>query len=129
MNEIVCMACHNYFASDQKTCPGCGGELIFEGDNKNVIDHLQPNCLIHRYEGSDLLEPAVILKETKTNYKVATKLREYAKPLTISKNKTYSFDPQILGAIQALRNERTATMYRYDQLIQARWQNLKQYEP
>ena len=129
MNEIVCMGCHNYLPGNLTACPDCGGELIFTGDSKNVIDHLQPNCLIHRYEGSDLLEPAVILKETKANCKVATKLKEYAKPLTISKNKVYSFDQQTLGAIQALRNERTATMYRYDQLIQAHWQNLKQYEP
>lgn len=129
MNEIVCMGCHHYLPDNLTACPGCGGELIFAGDNKNVIDHLQPNCLIHRYEGSDLLEPAVILKETKANCKVATKLKEYAKPLTIPKGKVYSFDQKTLGAIQALRNERTATMYRYDQLIQAHWQNLRQYNP
>lgn len=129
MSEIVCMSCHSYLPVDLAACPSCGSEIILGGDNKNVIDRLQPNCLIHRYEGSDLLEPAVLLKTTKANCKVATKLKEYAKPVTIQKNKVYAFDQKILGAIQALRNERTATMYRYDQLIQAHWQNLKQYEP
>lgn len=128
MNDIVCMSCHNCLPANLSACPGCGNEIILDGDNKNVIDRLQPNCLIHRYEGSDLLEPAVILKETKTNCKVATKLKDYSKPLTVPKIKVYTFDPKILGAIQALRNERTATMYRYDQLIQAHWQNLKPHE-
>jgi len=127
MNEIVCMSCHNYLPADLAACPDCGSELILDGDKKNVIDRLQPNCLIHRYEGSDLLEPAVLIKETKANCKVATKLKEYSKPLTLPKAKVYTFDQKILGAIQALRNERTATMYRYDQLIQAHWQSLKPY--
>ncbi|MDF2569588.1 MAG: hypothetical protein K0R55_1192 [Sporomusa sp.] len=128
MDDIVCMSCHNCLPSNLSSCPGCGSELILAGDNKNVIDQLQPNCLIHRYEGSDLLEPAVILKEAKTNCKVATKLKEYAKPLTVPKVKVYTFDQKILGAVQALRNERTATMYRYDQLIQSHWRNLKPHE-
>ncbi len=129
MSEIVCMSCHSYLPTDLAACPGCGSELVLEGDSKNVIDRLQPNCLIHRYEGSDLLEPAVVLKETKANCKVATKLKEYAKPVTIPKSKVYAFDQKVLGTIQSLRNERTATMYRYDQLIQTHWQSLKQYEP
>lgn len=128
MNEIVCMSCHNYLPTDLAVCPGCGSTIILDGEQKNVIDHLQPNCLIHRYEGSDLLEPAVLIKETKANCKVATKLKEYAKPLTLPKGKVYTFDQKILGAIQALRNERTATMYRYDRLIQSHWQNLKPYK-
>jgi hypothetical protein len=128
MNEIVCMSCHNCLPDDLSSCPDCGSEIVLEGDSKNVIDRLQPNCLIHRYEGSDLLEPAVILKETKVNCKVATKLKEYAKPVTVPKVKVYTFDPKTLGAIQALRNERTATIHRYDQLIQVHWQNLKLYQ-
>ncbi len=127
MNEIVCSSCYQCLPADLAACPGCGSQLVHEGDNKNVIDRLQPNCLIHRYEGSDLLEPAVIIKETKANCKVATKLKEYIKPVTIPKSKVFAFDQKILGAIQALRNERTATMHRYDQLIQAHWQNLKQF--
>lgn len=127
MHEIVCMNCHNCIPAAPGACPGCGSELVLDGDSKNVIDRLQPDCLIHRYDGSDLLEPAVLLKTSKINCKVATKLKEYAKPLTLPKNKIYTFDQRILGAIQALRNERTATMYRYDQLIQSHWQQLKPY--
>lgn len=127
MNNIVCMSCHNCLPADVTACPGCGTEIIYDGEHKNIIDRLQPNCLIHRYEGSDLLEPAVLIKETKANCKVATKLKEYAHPVTLPKNKVYSFDPKVLGSVQALRNERTATMYRYDQLIQSHWQNLKPY--
>lgn len=129
MNEIVCMSCHNCLPADLAACPGCGSNLVLDGDGKNVIDRLQPNCLIHRYEGSDLLEPAVIIKETKANCKVATKLKEFAKPVTVPKSKVYAFDQKVLGAIQALRNERTATMYRYDQQIQNHWQSLKEYQP
>ena len=128
MQEIVCSSCHNCLTTELACCPDCGSTLVLEGDNKNVIDQLQPNCLIHRYEGSDMLEPAVLLKQTKVNCKVATKLKEYAKPITVPKTKVYSFDQKILGAIQALRNERTATMYRYDQLIQSHWQSLKPYK-
>lgn len=127
MNEIVCMSCYNCLPNSLDSCPGCGSELVLDGESKNVIDRLQPNCLIHRYDGSDLLEPAVILKETKANCKVATKLTEYAKPLTVPKTKVYAFDQKVLSAIEALRNERKATVNRYDQLIQAYWQNLSQY--
>ena len=127
MNEVVCMSCHNCLPDDLSACPGCGSAIILTGESRNVINRLQPNCLIHRYEGSDLLEPAVILKETKLNCKVATRLKEYAKPVTIPKSKVYAFDQKILGTIQALRNERSATIHRYDQLIQAHWQNLKSF--
>lgn len=127
MNEIICMHCHYCLPSDLPDCPGCGSQVVLAGDNKNIIDHLQPNCLIHRYEGSDLLEPAVIIKETRANCKVATKLKEYAQPLTLPKAKVYTFDQKILASVQALRNERTATMYRFDQLIQTHWQSLKPY--
>lgn len=96
MNEIVCMSCHNCLSADLSACPGCGSEIVLDGDSKNVIDRLQPNCLIHRYEGSDLLEPAVILKETKANCKVATRLKEYSKPITVPKVKVYTFDQKIL---------------------------------
>lgn len=127
MNEIVCMQCHHYLPADLSACPSCGSEIILAGEKKNVIDRLQPNCLIHRYEGSDLLEPAVLIKETKANCKVATRLKEYAKPVTLPKNKVYNFDQKILSSVQSLRNERSATMYRFDQMIQSHWQNLKPY--
>jgi hypothetical protein len=127
MDGIVCAACHSYLTTALSNCPGCGNTVILGGDAKNVIDQVQPDCLIHRYDGSDLLEPAVIVKEGKSNVRVATKLKDYAKPIVVSKQKVYSFNQNILSSIQALRNERTATIRRYDQLIQTHWQNLKPY--
>lgn len=129
MDGIVCAACHAWLPSEAKTCPGCASEIVLAGETKNVIDSLQPNCLIHRYEGSDLLEPAAVVKVGKANVKVATRLREYTNPLTISKLKVYAFDPGALGAIQALRNERTATIHRFDRLIASHWQSLRPFHP
>jgi len=128
MEGVVCANCNTWLV-DAGACPGCGGDIILAGDGKNVIDRLQPNCLIHRYDGSDMLEPAVVLKEGKTNIKAATKLREYSHPVTVPKHKVFSFDHNTLGVIQALRNERTATIMRYDQMIQSHWQRLKPYKP
>lgn len=128
MDGIVCTGCHSYLTTELSNCPGCGNAIILAGEAKNVIDQLQPNCLIHRYDGSDLLEPACIIKEGRTNVKVATKLKDYGKPIVVAKTKVYSFNQSILSSIQALRNERTATMRRYDQLIETHWQNLKPYQ-
>jgi hypothetical protein len=128
MKGIVCATCHSWLALDAAVCPGCGCPVVLDGDGKNVIDRLQPDCLIHRYEGSDMLEPAVIIKEGKANIKAATKLQEYAQPVTVPKTKVYAFDQNILGSIQALRNERTATIRRYDQQIQSQWSQLKPYK-
>lgn len=128
MEGFVCLNCNLWVAPDSASCPDCGSAFVWEGDKKNVIDHIVPNCLIHRYEGSDMLEPAVIVREGKTNMKVATKLREYAKPVTVPKHKVYAFDQTLLSSIQALRNERTATIRRYDQQIGSHWQRLKPYK-
>lgn len=127
MDGVICASCHSWLTAENGSCPGCGSNVIFEGENKSVIDRLQPNCLIHRYEGSDMLEPAVLIKEGKTNVKVATKLKEYASPVTVPKHKVYSFNQDILSSIQSLRNERTATIMRFDQLIQSHWKSLKPY--
>jgi hypothetical protein len=129
MEGVICSNCHSWLGVDAAACPGCGGGIVLDGEGKNVIDRLEPNCLIHRYEGSDMLEPAVVLKEGKTNFKAATRLKEYADPITVPKHKVYGFDQTALGAIQALRNERTAAIRRYDQLIHSHWQNLKPYKP
>lgn len=129
MEGIVCANCHSWLELDASACPGCGEPVVLAGAAKNVIDRLQPDCLIHRYEGSDMLEPAVLLKEGKTNIKAATRLQEYAQPVTVPKSKVYIFDQNILGSIQALRNERTASVRRYDQQIQSHWQQLKPYKP
>ncbi|MDD4599558.1 hypothetical protein SDC9_04075 [bioreactor metagenome] len=128
MDGVVCTNCHTWLAIDLETCPSCGTGIVLDGETKNVIDRLQPNCLIHRYAGSDLLEPAVFIKEGKVNAKVATKLKEYAKPLTVPKNEIYTFSQDTLSSIQALRNERTATIMRYDQLIESHWKSLKPYK-
>jgi len=74
-----------------------------------------------------MLEPAVLIKEGKTNVRAATKLREYSKPVVVPKQKVYAFDQNVLIAIQSLRNERTATVMRFDQIIQTHWQHLKPY--
>ncbi len=67
MDGIVCSDCHMWLASETKACSVCGIPIVLEGENKNIIDHLEPNCLIHRYEGSDMLEPAFIIKAGKTH--------------------------------------------------------------
>lgn len=128
MDGVICANCHTWLNTVADACPGCGSGIVLDGEAKNVIDRLQPNCLIHRYAGSDLLEPAVFIKEGKVNCKVATKLKEYPNPVTVPKNKVYSFNQDTLSAIQALRNERTATIMRFDKLIQSHWQNLKPYK-
>jgi len=128
MDVYVCTGCHTTIDTPVANCPQCATALVYDGPGKNVIDRLQPNCLIHRYEGSDMLEPAVLLKVGKTNVKVATKLREYSQPITVPKHKVYAFDQKVYSAIQSLRNERKATIGRYDQLIQAHWQQLRPFD-
>ncbi len=91
------------------------------------MDHLEPNCLIHRYEGSDMLEPALIIKTGKTNLKVATKLTECAKPVVVPKQRVYQYDPNLFDSIQYLSTRRTATIDQYDHLIQSHWQKLLPY--
>lgn len=127
MNEIVCASCHACFSYGASECPSCHTALIYTGDEANVITSFSPNCLVHRMRGSDRLEPAVLLKEGRTNVKVATRLAEYAKPLTVPKSETYTFSADLLAHIQALRNERTAAMHRYDAQIAVYWQALTPY--
>jgi hypothetical protein len=128
MDGIICSQCHTWMTPHVKNCPNCNTTIFLDGENKNIIDRIQPNCLIYRYHGSDLLEPAVIIKQLKVNVKVATKLQEYANPILVPKEKVFTFNQNILSSIQGLRNERTATMVRFDQLIQSHWQHLKPYE-
>ncbi len=128
MNEMICAHCHTLLTTDLTHCSTCNTEIFHHGENKNIIDRIEPNCLIYRYAGSDMLEPAVIIKQNKVNLRVATKLKEYTAPIIIPKQNVYVFSQPILSSIQALRNERTATMMRYDQLIKSHWQNLKPYD-
>jgi hypothetical protein len=127
VDEIICAVCFKSMLLVVSVCPECGSEIIFDGEEKNVIDRIEPNCLIHRYDGSDMLEAAYLLKEAKVNCKVATKLKEYLSPLSVPKEKVFKFDNKIFGAIQALRNERTAAMHRYDLMIKNHWNKLKPY--
>ncbi len=127
MSEIVCASCHACFPHGESECPSCHTVLIYTGDEANVITDFSPNCLVHRMRGSDRLEPAVLLKEGRTNVKVATRLAEYERPLTVPKSETYMFSPDLLAHIQALRNERTAAMHRYDARIAVYWQALSPY--
>jgi len=127
MSGMICNNCYGWLTSDLTTCPNCNTTIFLDGDNKNIIDRIQPNCLIYRYDGSDILEPAVIIKQSKVNVRVATKLQEYHTPIVVAKHNVYTFDQNILSSIQALRNERTATIMRYDQLIQSHWQHLEPY--
>jgi len=129
MDGIICANCHSWLAPGSPACPGCGNAVIAAGSGKNIIDRFEPDCLIHRYEGSDLLEPAVVIKQGKSNIKAATKLKEYAQPVTVPRQKVYAFDAATLGAIQSLRNERTAAIRRYDRQILAHWQKLRPYSP
>ena len=59
---------------------------------------------------------------------MATKLQEYSAPVIVSKHNVYAFNQNVLNSIQALRNERTATILRYDQLIKSHWQQLDPYQ-
>ncbi len=127
MSGYVCANCHSWIAPEFTTCPECGTDLVFSGDNLNVIDRIQPDCLIYRYDGSDKLEPAVLIKKGKSNDKVATQLKEYSKPVTVPQNQVFHFDQSIYSSIQSLRNERMAAMKRFDQMIQLHWQKLKRY--
>ena len=124
---FVCPNCLNYFIETHTHCQFCSHPLVYEGAEKNVIDHLNPDCLIHRYDGSDMLEPAVLLKPGKVNAKVATKLAEYAKPIVVPKNKIYTFQHDLFCAIQSVRSERSATMKRYDYVIESHWDKLTPY--
>lgn len=128
MLEFICDSCKAYVNSPAAICPQCQTKLIFDGAEKNIITDLVPNCLIHRYQGSDLLEPAVIVKEGKTNVKAAVKLKDLAKPLIVPKQEVFAMNPGLLTSITALRNERRETMDHYDYLIGVYWSQLTPYQ-
>ena len=128
MDGMICSSCHTWMTPEVKNCPSCNTTIFVDGESKNIIDRIKPNCLIYRYHGSDLLEPAVVIKELKVNLKVATKLKEYSNPILVPKERVYAFNQKVLSSIQGLRNERTATIMRFDQLIQSHWQHLQIYE-
>jgi DNA-directed RNA polymerase subunit RPC12/RpoP len=127
MDGVVCSKCSSYLSITTASCPGCGSEIILNGKEKNVIDRVVPTCLVHRYDGSDLLEPAVVLKSGRSNYKVALKLQDYAKPVTVPKHKVYMYNQDLLSSVQSLRSERTASVMRFEQQIGSQWNQLQPF--
>lgn len=127
LKESVCAVCHTYFTDMPVVCPSCAHRLIYTGDEQNVITAFEPNLLIHRYHGSDLLETAVLLKEGRTNCKVATKLQEYSRPLTVKKSEIYVLDLTLFASIESLREERYRTMRTYDAKFATVWHTLIPY--
>lgn len=124
LSEFICNHCSNYINTEEKICPYCQSKFIFSGENKNITDKFIPNCLVHRYDGSDLLEKGRILKEGKVNNKIALKLKDFKHPITVSKDKIYDLNPEILASIEALRQERKEVMEHYDFLIGEYWHQL-----
>lgn len=127
MSEFICARCNAYFQAAQELCPKCQTALFYEGERKNVVDTLAPNCLVHRYRGSDLLEPALVLKVGKVNAKVALRLKDIAKPVSVPKEEVYQLDDAVLQSINALRDERCEEMRRFDERIGGQWQKLVAY--
>lgn len=127
MSEFVCAHCNAYFQNVPETCPQCGEALCYEGGEKNVVDALAPNCLVHRYRGSDLLEPAQLLKVGKVNAKVALRLKDVAKPVSVPKEEVFRLDEAVLSSINALREERCEAMRCFDERIGGHWNKLVAY--
>lgn len=125
--EYICNSCNTYLNEPLSQCPNCQINFVFSGKDKNITDSLAPNCLVHRYQGSDLLEKATVLREGKTNMKVAVKLKDLAKPLTVPKSEVFKIDEKILNNINNLRSERKAQMAKYDEDIANYWENLQFY--
>lgn len=127
MSEFICARCSAYFQAARELCPQCQTALFYEGEDKNVVDALAPNCLVHRYRGSDLLEPALLLKVGKVNAKVAFRLRDIARPVSVPKEEVFRLDEAVLASINALRDERCEEMRRFDERIGTCWQKLVAY--
>ena len=125
--EFICNSCNTYFNYAETKCPNCQTTFIFNGNEKNITDSLSPNCLVHRYQGSDLLEIAMVLKEGKTNMKIAITLKDLLKPITVPKSEVFKVDKKILSAITKLRAQRKARMEKYDEDIAAYWNKLQIY--
>lgn len=127
MDGIVCAKCSHFVPVTAVSCPDCGSAFIRSGAEKNVIDRIIPNCLIHRYDGSDLLEPGIVLKAGRSNYKVALKLSDYAKPVTVPKHKVYTYNQELLSAVQQLRSQRAASSLEFERQIGSHWNRLQPF--
>lgn len=129
MLEFICNSCQGYADRPVSHCPHCQTPLILAGPEKNITDSIKPDCLVHRYQGSDLLEPALVLKEGKINMKVAVKLKDLAKPLTVPKAEVFRNNDAVFQAITALRRQRKEQMEEFDKAIAAYWKKLQNYAP
>lgn len=125
---LICNSCKKEFHSFSAACPHCQTTIILEGAGKNISETFVPDCLIHRYRGSDLLEPAVVLKKGKTNLKIAIRAKDLAKPITVPKDAVFQYDETIFRSVCALRDDRCETMRRYDAEIGAYWNKLTSFD-
>lgn len=124
MDIVICNQC--YAPNTQNPCcTTCGVPLIREGTGKNVIDQLYPTCLVHRYDGSDMLETAAIVKEGKRYYHVATKLLEYSHPTKIAKNRVFQLNENLLAQVNQLRQERKDYVESIDTKMAELWTMLQ----
>lgn len=125
MNILVCQNCFSPNTTDACSCTKCGSMFETEGTRKNIIDTFEPTCLIHRYEGSDLLEPAAIVKEGKRYLYVATQLLEYAHPTKVPKERVFKYNPDLLSNVDQLRKERRNYVEAVDSRMAELWSQLQ----
>jgi len=124
MDIVICKQC--YMPNTvSPCCLECGTPFVMEGEEKNIIDQLVPTCLVHRYDGSDMLESAAIVKEGKRYYHVATKLIEYAHPAKIPKNRVFQLNEGLLAQINQLRQERRDYINTIDAQMAQLWTGLQ----
>lgn len=123
-NILICQNCLSPNAASA-CCTQCGSMFVMEGAGKNVIDTFAPTCLVHRYEGSDLLEPAVIVKEGKRYLYVATQLLEYARPTKVPKTRVYTYNEGLLEDVNRLRKERKEYVEAVDVRMAQLWSQLQ----
>lgn len=124
MHILICQNCFSPNAA-ATCCTQCGSMFMTEGTNKNVIDTFIPTCLVHRYEGSDLLEPATVVKEGKRYLYVATQLLEYAHPTKVPKERVFKYDQALLDDVNQLRKDRKDYVTTIDTRMAALWSQLK----
>lgn len=120
------LICRNCFSPNTAPtcCTQCGSMFVTEGTNKNIIDTFVPTCLAHRYEGSDLLEPAAIVKEGKRYFYVATQLMEYAHPTKVPKERVFKYNQALLDDVNKLRKERRDYVADIDTRMHVLWSQL-----
>lgn len=123
MHILICQSCFSP-NSASACCTQCGTMFVTEGEAKNVIDTFEPTCLVHRYEGSDLLEPATVVKEGKRYLYVATQLLEYAHPTKVPKERVFTYNQALLNDVNHLRKERRDYVDAIDVRMAELWSQL-----